>query len=162
MFFFCIFVFFYSESLGHTDNYILANPSVTPTHIVPEWYFLPFYGILRSVPSKIGGVILLVFALGLLIFLPLLNSSLLRMGAFRSGFEVFFFVFIGVCILLGWSGGKPIENPYYAICKLTTLYYFLFFLIFLPLSDFFTNNKFNAVDFLEYCWICAWRWYSHR
>lgn len=119
--------------LSHSDNYILADPGVTPTHIVPEWYFLPFYGLLRSVPSKAGGVLLLVAALAALFFLPVISRPIIRSGLFRPVFRYGFEVFITAWLLLGWSGGNPIETPFYQICQLSTVYYFFFFLIFNPL-----------------------------
>jgi len=159
---FCIFVFFYPDTLGHTDNYILANPGVTPLHIVPEWYFLPFYGILRSIPSKIGGVLLLVLALLLLLLLPNLGyGNIISSGFFRSNFEKIFGLFIMSFILLGWSGGKPLEAPYIYICQITTIYYFVFLIILVPLSSYidilFFNNlvkelkkeKLFGLEFLE-------------
>ena len=87
MFFFCFFVFFYPNALGHPDNYIIANPIVTPAHIVPEWYFLPFYAILRSIPHKLGGVIAMFGSLVGLIALPFINTSEVRSTTFRPIFQ---------------------------------------------------------------------------
>jgi ubiquinol-cytochrome c reductase cytochrome b subunit len=78
------FLFFYPNSLGHPDNYIPANPMVTPAHIVPEWYFLPFYAILRSVPDKLGGVVLMGIAIVILSILPVVDTSLFRSNYFNS------------------------------------------------------------------------------
>lgn len=118
--------------LSHSDNYILADPGVTPTHIVPEWYFLPFYGILRSVPDKAGGVSLLALALGVLLIFPILSKPPVRSGMFRPVFRYGFEVFALVWLVLGWSGGNPVESPFYEICQTATLLYFIFFLFFNP------------------------------
>jgi ubiquinol-cytochrome c reductase cytochrome b/c1 subunit len=131
--FFAYFVFFIPNYLGHADNYIEANPLVTPAHIVPEWYFLPFYAILRAVPSKLGGVIAMFGAIAVLYFLPWLDSSRVRSGKYRPLFKQFFWVFVGVCVLLGWLGAKPPEQPYVVIAQIATVYYFAHFLIILPL-----------------------------
>jgi ubiquinol-cytochrome c reductase cytochrome b subunit len=132
-----IFVFYLPNYTMHSDNYIMANPDVTPTHIVPEWYFLPFYGVLRSVPSKVGGVLLLALALLLLVLFPLISYPLLRSGTFRPVFQIIFWVFVGSWLLLGWSGGNPISTPYYEICQISTILYFLFFLVLNPLNNYF-------------------------
>ena len=116
---FFIFVFFYPTYLGHPENYIQANPLVTPPHIVPEWYFLPFYGILRSVPNKVGGILLLVFAILMITVLPLIHKPLLRSSLFRPMYRIFLYWFFAAWILLGWSGSKPIAYPYYEICQIT-------------------------------------------
>jgi ubiquinol-cytochrome c reductase cytochrome b subunit len=143
---FYIFVFFYPNYLGHPDNYIPANPSVTPTHIVPEWYFLPFYGILRSVPNKTGGILLLIFALIVLSCLPLIHKPLLRSSVFRPVYVIFLYFFFAAWILLGWSGSKPIAYPYYEICQFSTLYYFLFFLVLTPFILIFEEICYNSLS----------------
>lgn len=126
---FFVFVFFYPNVLGHTDNYIPANPLVTPTHIVPEWYFLPFYAILRSIPDKLMGVVSLLNSILILLVLPFLfendklNKSVIHLNYHRFIFWLFFFN----CLVLGWIGGKSIETPYYEIGQLATLFYFLYF-----------------------------------
>jgi ubiquinol-cytochrome c reductase cytochrome b/c1 subunit len=127
------FVFFAPNYFGHPDNYIPANPDQTPAHIVPEWYFLPFYAILRSVPNKLLGVILLVLAIVVLIIFPfLVNDSALRATSFRPIFKFLFWIFLVNCFILGWIGGKPIEYPYYTIGVISTLFYFLYFTVFIP------------------------------
>lgn len=114
--FLLFFVFFAPNFFGHPDNYIPANSDVTPTHIVPEWYFLPFYAILRAVPNKLVGVILLVLAVVVLLVFPILASNTtVRSTSFRPVFRVFFWLFVVDCLVLGWIGGKPIEHPYYII-----------------------------------------------
>jgi quinol-cytochrome oxidoreductase complex cytochrome b subunit len=134
---FCIlfawFVFYIPNYLGHSDNYIPANPSVTPTHIVPEWYYLPFYAILRAVPSKLGGVLLLGASIVILIFVPWLDTSGVRSATYRPLYKQFFWIFIAVCIGLGWLGSKPAEGGYVIAARILTAWYFLHFLIILPL-----------------------------
>jgi ubiquinol-cytochrome c reductase cytochrome b/c1 subunit len=127
------FVFFTPNYLGHADNYIKANSLVTPSHIVPEWYFLPFYAILRAIPSKLGGVLCMFGAIAVLFVLPWLDTSKVRSGKYRPLFKQFFWVFVGVCVLLGWLGSKPPEGWYVTISQLATFYYFAHFLIILPL-----------------------------
>jgi len=136
-FFYLVVVFFLPNYTIHSDNYIMANSEVTPVHIVPEWYFLLFYGILRSVPNKIGGVCLLAGSLFALICLPFISYPLIRSGTFRPVFQPLFWCFGVVCIVLGWSGGNPVTSPYYEICQICALLYFMFFFIFLPLTNFF-------------------------
>ena len=132
--FFLIVVFYYPNFLGHPDNYIPANPLVTPPHIVPEWYFLPFYAILRSIPDKLGGVIAMIGAVLILLLLPVLNTSEIRSSKFRPIFRVLYWFFISDFLLLGWIGQKPVESPFIEIGVGCTVFYFVFFLILLPLS----------------------------
>lgn len=131
--FFSLFLFYAPNLLGHTDNYIKANPMVTPTHIVPEWYFLPFYAILRSVPDKLGGVLLLLAAILVLLILPFISKAKIRSNAFKVIQKVFFWIFFANCLILGWIGGKNIETPFYEIGQLATIYYFLYFVAIIPL-----------------------------
>lgn len=126
------FLFFYPNALGHPDNYIPANPMVTPAHIVPEWYFLPFYAILRAVPDKLGGVIAMFGAIGLLFALPFLDKSPVKSGAFRPLFRKFFYVFIANFCFLGWLGQAPAEGWYIWASRISTLYYYAYFLVILP------------------------------
>jgi len=123
--------------LGHPDNYIEANPLVTPPHIVPEWYFLPYYAILRSIPHKVGGVIAMAGALIVLLILPFINTSEIRSSTYRPLFKKFYWLFIADCFILGWIGGNPVENPYIIIGQIATLYYFIFFLVIIPLLGYF-------------------------
>jgi ubiquinol-cytochrome c reductase cytochrome b/c1 subunit len=129
---FAWFVFYVPNYLGHSDNYIPANPSVTPTHIVPEWYYLPFYAILRAIPNKLLGVIALVASIVILAFLPWLDTSRVRSATYRPLYRQFFWIFIVVCIGLGWLGSKPAEGGYVIAARILTAYYFLHFLIILP------------------------------
>jgi len=133
LFVFSIFVFYYPNVLGHSDNYIPANPLSTPAHIVPEWYFLPFYAILRSIPNKLGGVLAMISAIVVLLFLPILNTSKIRSSKFRPIFAIAYWFLVSDFILLGWVGQKPVESPYIEIGLGATIFYFLFFLVLIPL-----------------------------
>jgi len=119
--------------LGHPDNYIPANPLVTPTHIVPEWYFLPMYAILRVVPSKLGGVLLMLVAIFVLALLPFMVCSEIRSGQFRPFYKLFFWLFFFNCLLLGWLGGNPAEEPFTEVGAFCTIFYFVYFFLILPL-----------------------------
>jgi len=127
------FVFFAPNVLGHPDNYIEANPLVTPAHIVPEWYLLPFYAILRAIPSKLGGVIFMFAAIFVLILLPWLDTSKVRSSVFRPIYRKFFWVLVFTVILLGYLGAKPPEGIYLILSRVGTAYYFIHFLVLLPL-----------------------------
>nr|YP_010944683.1 apocytochrome b [Palisada intermedia]WMC20765.1 apocytochrome b [Palisada intermedia] len=131
--FFAIFLYFFPNILGHSDNYIEANPMVTPTHIVPEWYFLPFYAILRSIPHKLGGVIAMLFSILILACLPWLHSTEIRSSRFRPIYKTLYWILISCCMLLGWIGGMPVEDPYISIGQFLSLFYFSYFLIILPI-----------------------------
>jgi len=131
---FSAFSFFSPNDLGHPDNYILANPMVTPAHIIPEWYFLPFYAILRSIPNKLGGVITMVGAILILILLPFINTSKIRSSKFRPLFSFLYWHFIANFLLLGWIGQQPVENPYTEIGFFCTIFYFFTLLIFIPFT----------------------------
>jgi quinol-cytochrome oxidoreductase complex cytochrome b subunit len=134
MIIFTICVCWYPNLFIHPDNYIRANPMVTPAHIVPEWYFLPFYAMLRAIPDKLGGVVVMVFSILILLFLPLLGStSTLRSSDFRPFYKFFFWYLVFSFLLLGWLGACPVEEPYIFLSRLLTFYYFLFFLFLMPL-----------------------------
>jgi ubiquinol-cytochrome c reductase cytochrome b/c1 subunit len=141
MLFFAYFVFYLPNYLGHADNYIPANPAVTPAHIVPEWYYLPFYAILRAIPNKLLGVIALFASIGILVFLPWLDSSKVRSARFRPLFRQFFWIFVAVCLGLGYLGAKPAEGGYVVASQILTFYYFAHFLIILPLLSRFETTK---------------------
>jgi quinol-cytochrome oxidoreductase complex cytochrome b subunit len=126
-------IFFYPNFLGHPDNYIPANPLQTPAHIVPEWYFLPFYAILRAIPDKLGGVLFMFGAIAVLFVLPWLDRSPVRSGRFRPVFKIFFWLLLADCVLLGWLGAKPAEGIYVILSRLATAWYFFHFLIVLPM-----------------------------
>ncbi len=134
-------VFFAPNFFNEPDNYIPANPLVTPPHIVPEWYFLPFYAILRSVPDKLGGVLLMFGAIAILFFLPWIDKSPVRSARFRPAFRMAFWVFLINCLLLGWMGAKPAEGLYVLIARVATIYYFFHFLVLIPLIVKFEKPK---------------------
>jgi len=136
-------VFFIPNAMGEADNYIEANSLVTPAHIVPEWYFLPFYAILRSatfdiwfLSAKLIGVALMFGATLVLLILPWLDRSPVRSSKFRPINKILFWVFVADCILLGWVGANPAEPPYLYIGQAGTLYYFSHFFVILPLLSF--------------------------
>ncbi|MHC5652526.1 cytochrome b [Stappia sp.] len=141
MILFAYFVFYVPNYMGHADNYIEANPLVTPAHIVPEWYFLPFYAILRAVPDKLGGVILMFGAIAVLFVLPWLDTSKVRSGTYRPLFKQFFWVFAIVAVALGYLGAMPPEGGYVIAARICTAYYFAHFLIILPLLGFIEKPK---------------------
>ena len=125
-------MFFYPNYLGHPDNYIPANPLQTPAHIVPEWYFLPFYAILRAIPDKLGGVLFMFGAIAVLFILPWLDKSPVRSGRFRPIFKIFFWLLLLDCVVLGYLGAKPAEGVYVVASRIATAWYFFHFLIVLP------------------------------
>jgi ubiquinol-cytochrome c reductase cytochrome b subunit len=146
---FAVFVFFMPNALGHADNYIPANPLQTPAHIVPEWYFLPFYAILRAVPDKLGGVLLMFASIGVLFILPWLDTSRVRSLRYRPTMRWFFFLFVITCCLLGWCGGNlpddlvvqvgqnaagdPIGLSFVWLSRILAFYYFAFFVLIIPI-----------------------------
>jgi ubiquinol-cytochrome c reductase cytochrome b/c1 subunit len=119
--------------LGDADNYIPANPGVTPQHIVPEWYYLPFYAILRSIPNKLAGVIAMFSAIIVLAFLPWLDTARTRSSKYRPLAKQFFWMFVIVCVLLGYLGAQPPEGIYVIAGRILTVCYFAYFLVLLPL-----------------------------
>ena len=139
--FFSWFIFYVPNYLGHADNYIDANPLVTPSHIVPEWYFLPFYAILRAIPDKLGGVIAMFGSIAVLAFLPWLDTSRVKSANYRPVYRVFFVVFVLCGIGLGYLGAMPAEGGYVIASRILTAYYFAFFLIIMPLLGLFETPK---------------------
>jgi len=134
-------VFYIPNYLGHSDNYIPANAGQTPTHIVPEWYYLPFYAILRAIPSKLLGVIALLASIVLLAFLPWLDTSRVRSANYRPLYRQFLIVFFLVVIGLGYLGSQPPEGGYVIAARILTGYYFVFLLVILPLLGLFETTK---------------------
>ncbi|WP_153768045.1 cytochrome b/b6 [Labrenzia sp. CE80] len=134
--FFSWFAFYVPNYMGHPDNYIEANPLVTPAHIVPEWYFLPFYAILRAVPDKLGGVLAMFGAIAVLFVLPWLDTSKVRSGSYRPLFKQFFWIFAANAVALGYLGAMPAEGIYVILSQICTVYYFAHFLLILPLLGF--------------------------
>lgn len=150
MILFALFVFYMPNALGHADNYIPANPLVTPAHIVPEWYFLPFYAILRAIPDKLMGVLAMFGAIACLFALPWLDTSKVRSMRYRPMAKLYFLIFVVVCVILGFCGAKLPDdqvipglttfsllesdlNSWVWLSRVATLYYFAFFLVIMPL-----------------------------
>merc|ERR1712054_278167 len=138
-FFFGVFLYFAPNYLGHPDNYIPANPMATPAHIVPEWYFLPVYAILRSIPDKLGGVLAIGLVFACLLLLPFINTSEMRSSSFRPLHKIAFWALTADCLLLGWIGQKPVEDPYIIIGQLAAIYFFIHFLVIIPVLGLFEN-----------------------
>lgn len=130
--FFSAFVFFAPNDLGHPDNYIPANPMSTPAHIVPEWYFLPVYAILRSIPNKLGGVAAIGLVFVCLFALPFLHTSPVRSSSFRPLFKKFYWLLVADCVLLGWIGMQPVEDPYVLVGQIASVFFFVFFFVIVP------------------------------
>jgi ubiquinol-cytochrome c reductase cytochrome b/c1 subunit len=139
--FFAAWLFFAPNYLGHAINYQEANPLVTPAHIVPEWYYLPFYAILRAVPDKLGGVIAMFASILILFALPWLDTSKVRSGNYRPLFKGFFWIFAAVCVGLGYLGSRPAEGLYVVFSQILTVYYFAHFLVILPLLGLLESPK---------------------
>ncbi len=157
--FFALFIFFAPNYMGHPDNYIPANSLSTPAHIVPEWYFLPFYAILRAVPdnfiggwttewlgfiifeAKLAGVLAMFGAIAVLFVLPWLDSSPVRSSRFRPIYKWFFWIFAVDCVVLGYMGALPAEGIYVVISRVATVYYFAHFLVVIPLLAKFEKTK---------------------
>jgi len=137
---FSFFIFFMPNLLGHSDNYIPANSLSTPAHIVPEWYFLPFYAILRSIPDKLGGVVAMISSILILMLLPILNTSNIRSSKFRPIFSIAYWFLVSDFLILGWVGQKPVESPYIEIGMGATFFYFLFILILVPVVGVLENK----------------------
>jgi ubiquinol-cytochrome c reductase cytochrome b/c1 subunit len=135
------FVFFLPDYLGHPDNYVPANPMVTPPHIVPEWYFLPYYAILRAIPSKLFGVIAMFSSIAILLFAPWLDRSRVRSTKYRPVYRWFFWLFVFTCVALGYLGSKPAEGTYVMWAQIFTVYYFAHFLIVMPLVGWLETPK---------------------
>jgi len=127
-----VIVFFYPNLMGHSDNYIPADPMVTPASIVPEWYLLPFYAILRSIPNKLLGVLAMFGSLLILLVLPLTDLSRIRGSQFRPAMKLAFWFFVVNFIILMWIGSQHPESPYVEIGQFSTAFYFLWFLFIVP------------------------------
>lgn len=127
-----ILVFLFPYELGDPENFQQANPLVTPVHIMPEWYFLFVYAILRSIPNKLGGVVALASSLLILFLLPFLHQSYLRGLTFRPLSKLLFWFFIADFLLLTWIGGQPVEDPYILVGQIASVFYFSYFLLLFP------------------------------
>ena len=131
--FFATFVFYFPNTLNHPDNYIPADPLETPAHVVPEWYFLPYYAILRSIPHKAGGIIAMGGAILVLLAIPFINTSDIRNTTFILFFMFCFWLFLADFIILTWVGQKPVRDSFILLGQIATLYYFVFFLFLIPI-----------------------------
>ncbi len=135
------FVFYTPDYLGHPINYEEANPLVTPAHIVPEWYFLPFYAILRSIPDKLLGVVAMFASILILFILPWLDTSKVRSATHRPVYRQLFWILVVVCLGLGVCGAQPAEGGWVIASRILTAWYFAHFLVFLPLLGLFETPK---------------------
>ena len=135
------FAFYIPNFLGHADNYIEANAAVTPSHIVPEWYFLPFYAILRAIPDKLLGVLEMFGSIAIMVVVPWLDTSKVRSGNYRPVFQIFFWLFAINAVILGWLGSKPPEGMYVVASRICTVYYFAYYILVLPLLGLFETPK---------------------
>lgn len=133
-------IFYSPNVLGDPENFINANPLVTPIHIMPEWYFLFAYAILRAIPNKLGGVIALVLSVVILVSLPFVHTSKLKSLAFRPLGKTFYWLFMANFILLTWIGSKPVEEPFIFIGQLSSIFYFSYFLVLVPLLGLVENR----------------------
>ena len=134
-----VLIFFIPNVLGDPENFIKANPLVTPVHIMPEWYFLFAYAILRAIPNKLGGVIALVLSIVILAVLPFIHTSKLKGLTFRPLAKVFYWLFMANFILLTWIGSKPVEEPFIFIGQISSIFYFSYFLILVPILGYIEN-----------------------
>ena len=132
---FCVFVFFVPNILGHPDNYVPADPMSTPAHIVPEWYLSPFYAILRAIPDKLLGVLAMFGAIGILFILPWLDRSPVRSAHYRPMYKIFYWLFIVNMLALGYLGVQNPEGIYILLGRACTAWYFIHFLVILPLLN---------------------------
>ena len=133
-------VFFNPNLLGDPENFIKANSLVTPVHIMPEWYFLFAYAILRAIPNKLGGVLGLAFSILILFITPFVHTSWLKSLNFRPLGKLLYWAFIANFFLLTWIGSKPVEDPFIFIGQLSGLFYFLYFLVLIPVSGLIENK----------------------
>lgn len=138
--FFSYFIFFDPNLLGHSDNYIPANPLVTPAHIQPEWYFLFAYAILRSIPNKLLGVLALFASLLVLLVLPYIETSSIRSKQFRPISKLLFWAFVANFVILTWIGGLPVEEPFVTIGQVASVFYFGYFLVINPIVGIIENR----------------------
>jgi quinol-cytochrome oxidoreductase complex cytochrome b subunit len=129
---FSVLVWFAPNLLAHPDNNIPANSLVTPLSIVPEWYFLIVYCILRSIPNKTGGVLAIALVFVALLVLPFIATSPIRSSNFRPYHRKAFYLFVSACFVLSWAGSKPVEQPYIFIGQTATVYFFVYFFVLVP------------------------------
>jgi ubiquinol-cytochrome c reductase cytochrome b subunit len=146
----CTFVCFAPNALGDSENYVMANPMQTPPAIVPEWYLLPFYAILRSIPNKLLGVIAMFSAILIIISMIFLDINKIRGFQFRPLSKIFFYIFCAIFLGLMILGAKHVESPYIEYGQIFTLSYFLYFLIIIPLISFIENNSIISSITIKY------------
>jgi len=137
---FCAIVFYTPDKLGHSDNYIEANSMQTPASIVPEWYLLPFYAILRSIPNKLLGVISMFVAIFVLLFLPFLDTNNKKGNSYSPLSIIAFWIFALNFLVLMWLGSCHVEDPFILAGQIATTYYFLHFLVIIPLLGIIENS----------------------
>lgn len=135
-----IFVFYMPNVLGHSDNYIPANPMSTPASIVPEWYLLPYYAILRSIPNKLLGVLAMFASLLILLIMPIVDTSRIRGNQFRPLMKFFFWVFVANFFILMWIGSQHPNSPFVEVGQVATALYFAWFVIIVPLVGVIENT----------------------
>ena len=133
-------VFYVPNYLGDPENFINANPLVTPVHIMPEWYFLFAYAILRAIPNKLGGVIALLLSILVLTVIPFVHTSKLKSLNFRPLGKIFYWIFMANFIFLTWIGSKPVEEPFILLGQISSIIYFVYFIILIPLTGFIENK----------------------
>ena len=143
------FVFFIPNYLLDADNYNPANPLVTPAHIVPEWYLLPFYAILRAIPNKLVGVLALGLAIVLLAFLPWLDTSPIKSGKYRPLFRFFFWIFVVCCVGLGYLGSQEVSDSATMVARILALGYFGYLLVVLPVLGLVEKTKPRAASIAD-------------
>lgn len=136
-------VFYIPDSLGHPDNYVVANPMVTPISIVPEWYFLPFYAILRSIEWKLGGVVCMFGSIVILVTLPILDVCYIRGNNFRPIYKFFFYIFVANFFILMFIGSMHVEYPYTIIGVISTIFYFVYFIFIIPIISIIENTIYD-------------------
>jgi quinol-cytochrome oxidoreductase complex cytochrome b subunit len=134
-------VFWAPNMLGDAENYVPANPLVTPPHIVPEWYYLPFYAILRSIPDKLLGVIAMFGAILIMFALPWLDRHPVRSASFRPVFRIFFWIFVINALVLGYIGAQLPEGIYLVVGRIGTFWYFFHLLVLLPVLSWWETPK---------------------
>ena len=144
-----VIIFYFPNLMGHSDNYIPANPMSTPSSIVPEWYLLAFYAILRSIPNKLLGVVAMFGSLLILLILPLTDLSRIRGNQFRPAMKIAFWFFVVDFIILTWIGSQHPESPFLEIGQVATAFYFLWFLFILPFVGLSENSLFDVAVSLK-------------
>jgi len=142
-----VFVFFFPNALMDSENYVMANPMQTPPAIVPEWYLLPFYAILRSIPNKLLGVIAMFAAILVLLTLPFTDLSRSRGLQFKPFSKIVFYIFVGNFLILMQLGAKHVESPYIEFGQTSTVLYFAYFLIIIPVITLFENTLMELPGF---------------